>query len=128
MNTVPDATDQLTLARLDYELHAGAWPLDVQVTVDYITTVYPDRTIDRILLADVLTDYIGCFPDPADLARTLTAQTYVGDETVNLRAWPFCHIDWDAAAVGLESAIVEGRPGPIVRVAGHHYFASDHQV
>lgn len=116
--------DNLTLAQLDYELHTGTWPLSPNVTVEYIGAVHPDRTVDRHLLVDVLVEYIGRFGTTAELARTVTAQSFLGDDLVNLNAWPFSHIDWEAAAVEFEgTSIVTGRRGPIVRVQGDHYFA-----
>ncbi|WP_433673921.1 hypothetical protein [Microbacterium gorillae] len=121
-------TDQLTLARLDYELHAGPWPLESNATMEYIAIAHPHRIVDRHLLMDVLAEHLGTFTTVQDLARAVTAQSFLGTPEVDLNGWPFIHIDWFAASATLSDSITEGRLGPIVRVAGTCYFSPANQA
>ena len=116
------AEDLFTLARLDYELHAGAWPLGRDVAERYIGIAHPGEPLDRHLLVDVLGEYIGSFARVSDLARTLTAQSFLGSAEVDLTTWPFRHIDWHEAGVALEESIAEDELGPIMRINGMHFF------
>jgi hypothetical protein len=125
MEGTMSVADQLTLAQLDYELHAGTWPMDRATTETYINIAHSHRVIDRGLLIDILGEYVGRFETNTEFARALTEQSYLADTDVDLTAWPFVNIDWDASASQLEWKVVDDALGTIVRVRGCHYFVPE---
>lgn len=118
-----DVETQLVLATLDYELHAGAWPIAREVTLEYLAMAHARSSVDRELLDTVATQYLGRFRTPGEAAEALTRQSFSTRESVNVDVWPFTHIDWVSAGAQLEDMILSEAHPPIVRVAGEHYFA-----
>lgn len=75
-------------------------------------------------LSEVKTRYLGKYNSLPQLARSLARQSFPPPAVgtlggVDFDAWPFVHIDWDAAATTLGKSL---QSGTLLVVDGTYYF------
>ena len=81
---------------------------------------------DSTGIAEIVASYIGAHDSLRGAALALARQSYPppdgqfdGADGIDFDAWPFSHIDWDAATADLGRSL---KSGFLMVVAGVHYF------